>query len=69
MRMMSWLRGRMSSPGLGELILIGGDNCRRLVGGGVTPWSIVPLIAMYLVLNHFLLLVEEKPNLGTDTFS
>lgn len=49
MRMVSWLRGGMSSPGLGELILIGGDNFRLLVGGGVILWPIVLLVAMYLV--------------------
>ena len=54
MRMVSWLRGGMSSPGLGELILIGGDNFRLLVGGGVILWSIVLLVAMYLVPKSFL---------------
>ena len=44
----------MSSPGLGELILIGGDNFRLLVGGGVILWSIVLLVAMYLVPKSFL---------------
>jgi hypothetical protein len=57
---------------LGELILIGGDNFRLLVGGGVISWTIVLLIAMYLVLKSFLAILYgwlKKNQTIVDTFS
>ena len=57
---------------LGELILIGGDNFRLSVGGGVISRAIVLLIAMYLVLKSLLAILYgrlKKNQTIVDTFS